>query len=247
MGIRDWFRRRKSAGDTEPPTPKVIGKSPGGSQLISYRGVEPVDGGSARASPHSEKHHRIREKAYDRIFGTSRKVFADDGESPPAIDVYAYEPSGDRAYFTLVTSGMSDLAMTVSEGAEELRRAELIFYLDELDRQSVHLLQSLAHFPHDYRSWLGPGHTIPNGQPPAPLFDGHVVDTCCFSSTVVRADRELELRIDGDVVQLLWVIPITSPERELKLREGMDAIYDLFDRERHPFVFSPARPRPSYI
>lgn len=54
-----------------------------------------------------------------------------------------------------------------------------------------------------------------------------------------------ELRIDSDTVQLIWCVPITTAECQLKLDYGTDALYDLFDADSHPFAF--AGDRPSYL
>jgi len=42
-------------------------------------------------------------------------------------------------------------------------------------------------------------------------------------------------------VHFLWVVPLTSPECNLKLEKGVEAILDLFTEKRHPHVFDPAR------
>ena len=45
------------------------------------------------------------------------------------IDVHIVEPAAERNYYTLITSGMSDLPMTIPDGAEEFRFAELLVCL----------------------------------------------------------------------------------------------------------------------
>jgi len=74
-----------------------------------------------------------------------------------------------------------------------------------------------------------------------------VLDTVLLMPTIVTNDRRLpeELVLDGDRVEFLWVVPISAKECDLKLREGLDAIFNLFDRHRHPHVFDPKRP--SYV
>ncbi|WP_262922976.1 suppressor of fused domain protein [Hymenobacter cellulosilyticus] len=45
------------------------------------------------------------------------------------LDVHVVDPSKDFPFYTLVTSGMSDLPMAVPEGEEEARYAELCVLL----------------------------------------------------------------------------------------------------------------------
>jgi hypothetical protein len=44
-----------------------------------------------------------------------------------------------------------------------------------------------------------------------------------------------------EAVQLVWCVPITTAECNLKLERGAGALYDLFDQRNHPLVFSGAR------
>ncbi len=50
-----------------------------------------------------------------------------------------------------------------------------------------------------------------------------------------------ELILAGEPVHFLWVVPLTTPESDLKLAQGVDAVFDLFQRNRHPHVFDPNR------
>jgi hypothetical protein len=50
-----------------------------------------------------------------------------------------------------------------------------------------------------------------------------------------------QLILAGDPVDLLWVVPLTSAECNLKLEKGFPAILDLFERRRHPHVYDPDR------
>jgi hypothetical protein len=59
----------------------------------------------------------------------------------------------------------------------------------------------------------------------------------------VKKDAELqdELTLDGEGVHFLWIVPLTTPESNLKLAKGSDAILDLLPKNRHPYVFNPDR------
>jgi hypothetical protein len=84
---------------------------------------------------------------------------------------------------------------------------------------------------------------MPNGNPPEPFWGSSVLDTLLFMPTIVSTDAALadELSLDGEPVHFLWVVPLTTPECNLKLAKGFDAILDLFQLHRHPHIFDPGR------
>jgi hypothetical protein len=121
------------------------------------------------------------------------------------------------------------------------RRVELIFYCAE--PRDIATLRWVAHFPHDSKSWLGHGHTMPNGNPPAPFWGSTELDTLLFMPPIVMKDQTLpeELILGGEPVHFLWVVPLTTAECNLKLEKEFEAILDRFQQHRHPHVFDPNR------
>ena len=188
---------------------------------------------------------KAREEVYGRLFGDPASVSHEAIPLIPHIDVFVYDRGhSGRKYCTLVTGGMSDLKMTLPAGAEEEPgRVELIMYCAEPKQEYVDTMRWLAHFPHSQNTWIGSGHTIPNGNPPAPFWGSSVLDTFLFLPTIVKRDAALpdELKLDGDPVHFLWLVPLTTPECNLKLTEGLSAILGLFDRNRMSHVFDPNR------
>lgn len=176
----------------------------------------------------TEEHERI----FAELFGESDAVLHELLPLMPHIDVYRFSPDGKREFFSFVTGGMSDLPMNApAELGADYRRAELVFYSKENRDDYPELLRRLAHFVHDNRTWLHWGHTMPNGQPPELLFDTARLDTLFFMPSIVKPDSTLNdrLKIDAEPVQLIWCVPITIAEFQLKLDDGTDALYDLFD------------------
>ena len=176
------------------------------------------------------------------------------------IDVHAVLPTQERPYYTLVTSGMSDKPMSVPpdlERGDALRFAELMLMLpedwfrdprssealeDERRYWPIRLLKALARFPHECETWLGFGHTVPNGDPPAP----YAVDTelCCALLVppvrVPPAFYELQLR-DGREINVYAVVPLYAEELQLKLTRGTDALLDRFDVAEVTELLDPRR------
>ena len=185
-----------------------------------------------------------REDVYDKFFGDCETVLHEMIPFVPHVDVYRFSPNASRDFYTYVTGGMSDLPMaSPPEAGPGFRRTELVFYAAEANDEYGELLRWLAHFPHDNKTWLHWGHTLPNGNPPEPFFNSGSLDTLVFMPSVVQPDSELAKHLvwKGEPINLLWCVPITAAECELKLEKGMHALYDLFEANQHPFVFHGSR------
>lgn len=214
--------------------------SSGGSEILPPSAAKPQVGAPPEGA---ERQRQRRERVYEEFFGPCEFVDHEVGLQIPHVDVYVYPPGhAGRDFYTLVTGGMSDLPMQVPRGAKA-RRTELVLYALEPKEAYRAILRFLAHFPHDHRTWFGQGHTFPNGQPAQPLFEGSALDTLLLLGSILQPDATLpnHLHIEKDPVHLLWVVPITTAECERKLRDGTDAILDLFEQFQHPFVLNEAR------
>lgn len=159
------------------------------------------------------------------------------------IDVHRVPPQSNRPYYTLITSGMSGLPMTVPNGAESLRFAELVLCLpsswplnmddfqDERNYWPIRLLKVLARLPHEFQTWLGQGHSIPNGDPPQPYARNTRFCGAVIMPPLITPDEFRTLNLDGDdVIHFYSVLPLFHEEMECKLREGMNVLIDRLDR-----------------
>ena len=161
------------------------------------------------------------------------------------IDVHRVPPQKHRPFYTLVTSGMSEQAMNVPDGAESLRRTELMLCLppnwrlsmedfrDERNYWPIRLLKVLARLPHEFRTWLGLSHSVPNGEPPR-----HYAPNTKFCCSVVVppltcSDPFRTLTInDEQIIHFYAVLPLYREEMDCKLREGMSVLIDRLDQCR---------------
>ena len=219
--------------------------SPGGSVIHRYPEKSWAASRVGLTDESTREFIQQRNQVYARLFGQPRAVSHEALALIPHVDVntcYRRGPGG-REVCTLVTAGMSDLAMNSPAQTGAPRRVELIFYCDEPKPEYIETLRWLAHFPHDQKTWIGMGHTIPNGDPPAPFWGSAILDTILLLPPIVTKDQTLpdELVLAGDPVHFLWVVPLTTAECNLKLAKGLEAILDLFERNRHPHIFDPAR------
>lgn len=156
------------------------------------------------------------------------------------IDIHQVAPSEDRPYWTLITSGMSDRPMNTPEGADVPRFAELILSLptdwpmeqsawkDERWYWPIRWLKVLSRLPHEYRTWLGWGHTVPNGEPAEPFADGTKFCGVVMLSPILVPEGFHRLEIDGEkTIQFLAPFPLYKEELAYKLEHGGQALVDL--------------------
>jgi hypothetical protein len=229
----EWLRKKE-------PQPDI---SAGGSVIHRYSNSEWASTLVGSSGESAIRFGKAREEVYTRLFGEVHRVFHEVFPLIPHIDVMEYHLNGQNGRVcTLVTSGMSNLAMNVPKKTAAPRRVELIFYCSESKQEYADTMRWLAHFPHDQKTWIGSCHTIPNGNPPTPLW-GTAMDTILLLPPIVRKDQNLcdELILDGDGVEFLWVVPLTTAECNLKLAKGTSAVLELLDQNRHSYVFDPNR------
>jgi hypothetical protein len=160
------------------------------------------------------------------------------------IDVHFVPAGPDRNFQTLVTSGMSARAMSVPEGYEDYSYAELLICLpthwpvgkqdfkDPRNYWPIRLLKYLARMPHEYGTFLASGHTVPNGNPPEP-FAANTRFCCALIAPIRLSPKEVaELTISPEMkIHFYAVVPLYKEEMELKLKTGVETLYERFNRQ----------------
>ncbi|MBB4759353.1 hypothetical protein XarjCFBP7653_16385 [Xanthomonas arboricola] len=210
--------------------------SPGGSTMMLHaqeKQFAPAHGGDCieRISAHIERH-------LGPISGVLHEIISDAVH----LDVHVVPATEDVPYLRLVTSGMSDLPMTLPEGVEAPQYMELMLSLpadwplDQRDFEDprhywpIRLLKTLARLPHTFETWLGFGHTIPNGHPAEPYAPGVRFDGAIVLPPVSTPEEFARLVIDADkTIMFMTVVPLYPEEMALKLKDGSDALLDRFD------------------
>jgi hypothetical protein len=188
----------------------------------------------AEISAHIEQH-----------LGPVETVFHELVSDTVHIDVHIVLPTPENDCVRLVTSGMSDLPMTVPEHSSAPRHAELMMTLPagwRLDQASlesaewywpIRLLKILARLPHKYATWLGVGHTMPNGDPVEPFAPNTRLCGAMIVPPLTSPDAFDSLTIDEEkVISFYSVLPIYQAEMDLKLRKGADALFDRLSAKR---------------
>ena len=172
----------------------------------------------------------------ERYFGTDFFVLDEKKSSVVHVDVHVVCPTPTRPYFTLLTSGMSDLDMRVPEGLEDLALAEVCLCLpkewplamDDFGWREpryfwpIAILQQAARYPHINQTWFSWGHTVGSVERPEPLhvetrFTGLLLAN---PATFPEGADTVETK-DGRAIHYLALIPLL--EQEMKFKQKFDS------------------------
>lgn len=160
------------------------------------------------------------------------------------IDVHRIPPRPARPYYTLVTSGMSERPMSVPEGTDSPRYTELMIcvpsnwplnmedFRDEKNYWPIRLLKILARLPHEFDTWLGLSHSIPNGDPPRPYAENTRFCSSVLVPPLTCPDAFRTLTIDNETIHFLAILPLYPEELDCKLKDGMNVLIDRLDAAR---------------
>lgn len=183
----------------------------------------------------------------ERHIGPVEMVFHELISDLVHIDVHWVKPTEERPFHTLVTSGMSDMPMTVPDELAQLQFAELLVTLPEdwkIDQASfedeqwywpVRLLKTLARLPHEYETWLGIGHTVPNDDPPEPYADSTALCGALIVPPITLDEEFHELESpDKGIINFYSVMPLYEEEMNFKLSKGLDKL--LTRLEKHSIL-----------
>lgn len=156
------------------------------------------------------------------------------------IRVLVIDPEPGREYYTLLTWGMGARPMELPPdlAGQQLERAELLMLLptgwkldDERERWRwpVRWLRLLARMPAEEGTWLGWGHTVPNGRP----FASNTL--LCGSMLVDPLDAPEPAAVcplpGGETVNFYQLLPLYAPEMDLKLGQDADGLLDAMEEK----------------
>ena len=177
------------------------------------------------------------ERHIEKYFGKYVNVFHEISSPDIHVDICIIEPTSERNYYTLVTMGMGAHRMKVPEvlADKKLDRAEILVTLPsdwEIHNQAerwywpIRWLKILAHLPGEEDSWLGYGHTIPNGEPFADN-----TDLCCVLLTMpcfFGTECAVCALPNGNAVNFYQIVPLYEKEVEYKIKYGIKTLEELF-------------------
>lgn len=137
------------------------------------------------------------------------------------------QPTEERPFLTAITVGMSERPMVFED--EEFS-CELVMVLPpdwplepEIMTWPLMALDQLAHFPHEYKTFLGPGNTIQNPYPWSPCgLNGAIIGT----QLLAPSDEATQLVHEGREIELLAPWLLYQDEMQLKFDHGPEHLLD---------------------
>jgi hypothetical protein len=183
------------------------------------------------------------EKHIEQHIGPVENVFHEILSDLVHVDVMQVAPSSERPFWTLVTCGMSQLDMNAPpellEQGHDMRRAELMMCLppdwrmdqesfkDEANYWPVRWLKILARLPHEYQTWLGWGHSVPNGDPAQPFADNTKLCGLMLASPATTPEEFTELAVGDRAIHFYSAIALHTDEMNYKLKHGTEKLIEL--------------------
>ncbi len=182
-----------------------------------------------------------REKHYKKFFGTmSDNVMHSTDAHEVHVDIYQFEPSRKRPYWTLITGGMSDKRQNIPQDVDWASpRTEILTYVEEPYERIFAVLKLLAEMPFEEESYMHWFHTISVGEP---VTERQTELTCAFLVPPFFEKPKFDsLQIGRDKVDFLMMVPITMQERHYAKENGPEALLEVFEQANLGPVFDENR------
>ncbi len=170
---------------------------------------------------HPDGFLEARESHYQQFFGALKHpVMHSTDLKPVHIDIYQFEPTSGRPFWTLISGGMSNDRQIEPVDCDERMstRAEIMMYVQEPQGWMFNVLKGLAEMPFDNDTCLHWWHTVPNGKPMTAK--PSLLTSYFFSPPYFEPQGFTDFHLDGDRVDFLWMIPITEAERKFAIKQG---------------------------
>ena len=169
------------------------------------------------------------------------KVFYDKRSDFLQIDIHLLEAPTKKDFHVLYTVGMSALPMTLPENFypeyQMLEREMMVLLPAEWKLEEpaegeewnnslwwpVDLLQYLARFPHEYGTWLGWGHTIPNSDQYV-SYDEKTTKLCGTMLSSLNETISMFHAKDGTLISFYTLLPLYREEIDFQQKEGSEAL-----------------------
>ena len=198
----------------------------------------------------NEESIELIENHIEKHIGKIETVFHEIVSNFIHIDIHWVKPNEKFPFHTFITSGMSEKPMNVPDEYDESKYSELCILIpsnwniidesfkllsevfpDESSYWPIRWLKFLARFPHEYNTWLGWGHTIPNGENAEPFAENTKLGCMLLIPALNFPIEFYELKInDNKTIRFFCLYPIYKEEMEFKLTKGTNALLDKFDK-----------------
>ncbi|MDR2186304.1 MAG: suppressor of fused domain protein [Treponema sp.] len=235
----EYFQKAVDYGDDDEDTRYLL--------KLSLEAVERKrQGRSGEYNPELYREEDVNciESHIEKYFGKFKNVFHEVVSPDIHVDIIIIEPVPERSYYVLVTSGMGAHRMHVPGELKGLERAELMVCLPpEWDLQNLNdencywplrWLKIMARLPIEQNTWLGWGHTVPNG---GPFADNTQFTTMMLLNPGAFEENSCEcIMPDGSTVNFYQMIPLYEEEADYKIQNSAEKLLEFFSDEDLEYV-----------
>jgi hypothetical protein len=183
------------------------------------------------------EHYDLLDKHIDRHFtGADINVFHEIPTLDIHLDVYHIKPKNSE-FELLLTSGMSSIAMNVSEipnGSQSYQFAELmtlipkgidfgIMYPSKTKYDwIISMIKQSAKFPHFYDTWIGVGHSIQADENMGPYSDDTAFCGCLVLPTMTFPKDFQKVHSPNGTINIYGLFPLYKEELTFKIQNGFN-------------------------
>ncbi len=173
------------------------------------------------------------------------EMTGDDGRTLSLLHVRTRRPAHHQV---IVTSGISNTPMPVPNDMEDFERAELLLALprdwpvsNDTWRDGdlgwpLRWLEYVGRLPLQFDTWIGWGHSIPNGSPATPIANTAFTGVC-LAPPYWLDPAFFQLRADsGDTICFYDLVPVYAEEMQLKLDRGFGELEKCFEKAGTGFI-----------
>jgi hypothetical protein len=172
-----------------------------------------------------------------KSYFSSDEIFVFDEIVSPDfhLDVYLIKPGENRGFYTLFTGGVSSIAMDVPDPRFPAH-VELMLLLpqdwpfenDEWRCDEyywpIELIKSLGRFPHNNKTWIGVGHTVPESKG-SYLYSKRFVASFLLKASIISEEFQ-RIGYDDGYIDVLMPIPLYEDEYTYKKENGLNAMIE---------------------
>lgn len=177
------------------------------------------------------KEESIIAQHYQRFWGKPNAIYFPNYKRrklPKRIPVLEFKPLSQGRDWIYATVGMSQFAMKLPIANNKVteRQVELFMYSREPNVELSDLIRSIAEYPFDSNTFLGPGHTLQRNSPITS--DSNMSDILLLKPIGEVPEFEI-IHIDQQRhATPLWMIPIYRSELLFIKQNGIDSLVKLF-------------------
>ena len=184
-----------------------------------------------------QEHYELIEKHIDKYFKSAdTNVFHEIPTLDIHLDIYHIKPKNSE-FELLLTSGMSSIAMNVSEipnDSDSFRFAELMTLIPKgIDFGKMYpsktkydwiisMIKQSAKFPHFYDTWIGVGHTIQADEDLKPYSEDTNYGGCLVLPTMTYSEDFQKIDSPNGVINIYSLFPMYKEELEFKIEKGFN-------------------------